>query len=71
MPPGVWPHLTIDPPLGGERIEAAREGLQVHQTAMVLRGAPPNVIVQPRLPDPIVFFTTTHRRSHDEQVAVF
>jgi monoamine oxidase len=70
---GVWPHLDVQPALSPDRVEAARDGMQVRhasKTIVVLRGEARRFYAQPRAGHPIGLMWTTRLRNDDEQVAV-
>ncbi|MFE3058745.1 flavin monoamine oxidase family protein [Nocardia sp. NPDC059239] len=70
-PSGIWPRIGFAPALAAERVEAAREGMQVPRGSKiiaVIRGESRRFYVQPHPGHPIGFMWTNHLRSADEQV---
>lgn len=74
VPTGAWQDLDVSPALDPARVAASREGMQAASLSkgyLVLRGESRSVSLLPAQPHPITMLMTSHRRSDEEQLAVF
>jgi nicotine oxidoreductase len=68
---GIWPRIKFIPPLAPEKLEAAKEGMQVPRGSKIIaiiRGESRRFYVQPRAGHPIAFMWTNHIRPGGEQL---